>query len=102
MFITAINDIERSVARQNALILTFGINNGHYDEIFFSVIDKLIELKFGPGLSEIIFFYIYDRTNIDGTINALSDPKGKEIKLSNPEDLWNLITQINPNIEKQK
>ncbi len=78
------------------------MDNHHYDESFYTIIDKMIQLKFGQGISELIFFYVYDRVNIDGTLNVLRNEKDEEVKLNTPEDLWNLILTINPDLDKTK
>lgn len=101
LFTTIITELEKSIERENVLLIKFGMDYHHYDESFYTIIDKLIQLKFGQGISELIFFYIYDRVNIDGTINVLKNEKDEEIKLDTPEDLWNLILTINPDLDKE-
>ena len=62
-----------------------------YDEKFYSVIDNLFYLHFGKEACELIFFYIYERLNPDGTANEVEDLEGNAIPLSSPEDLWELV-----------
>lgn len=100
MFVALITELDAAFIRQNVLTSNFGINNDNYDELFYSIIDKLIYLKFGKIISDIIYFYLYERRNPDGTLNEVTDDKGNPVIMDGPEDLWNLVLKINPNIEK--
>jgi len=62
-----------------------------YDEKFYKVIDSLIEMQFGKEAAELIFFYLYERENPDGTVNDLIDETGMIVSLNNPTDLWYLV-----------
>jgi hypothetical protein len=73
-----------------------------YDEKFYEVIDTLILMNFGKEASEIIFFYLYERINPDGTINSLVDTNDNYITLNSPTDLWELIKVIKTSVGKAK
>jgi hypothetical protein len=62
-----------------------------YDEKFYFVIDSLFHMHFGKEAAELIFFYLYDRINPDGTANGLQNDEGEIIELSSPTDLWYLL-----------
>jgi len=62
-----------------------------YNEKFYKVIDSLIEMQFGKEAAELIFFYLYERENPDGTVNDLIDETGMIVSLNNPTDLWYLV-----------
>ena len=64
------------------------------DETFYEVIDNLMIMQFGKQASEVIFFYVYERMNPDGTINELRDLNDIPIILNSPTDLWDLINVI--------
>lgn len=66
-----------------------------HNEIFYSAFDKLLALQFGE-FSRIIYFYLYERRNIDGSINNIKDDQGVLIKLENANDLWELISRMKP------
>lgn len=70
------------------------IGFGQYDESFYELIDKLITLHFGKQEADIIFFFVYERINADGTINELRDSDGHYVPMNNYADLWNLIQYI--------
>ena len=86
--IQTLEEIEvRSMILGNDLSLDFT----SYDEKFYFVIDSLFHMHFGKEASELIFFYLYERTNPDGTANGLQNDEGEVIELTSPTDLWYLL-----------
>ena len=86
--IQTLEEIEvRGMILGNDLQLDFS----SYDEKFYKVIDSLFELHFGKDACELIFFYLYERINPDGTHNEVVDENGNVLPLSSPGDLWNVI-----------
>jgi hypothetical protein len=73
-----------------------------YDESFYKVIDSLIEMQFGKETAELIFFYLYERENPDGTVNDLIDEEGTIVPLNNPNDLWQLVKISQAKVGRQK
>jgi hypothetical protein len=76
-----------------------------YDEKFYIVIDLLFNMCFGKEAAELIFFYLYERYNPDGTINGLMNEEGEVVELKTPTDLWYLLKAIqdrDKKIEKAK
>ena len=73
-----------------------------YDEKFYKVIDNLIELQFGKEAAELIFFYLYERENPDGSTNELLDKNDNIVPLHNPSDLWNLIKTTQAKVGRQR
>src|SRR5258708_5287501 len=97
LFISIIQELELTVDRENALLVAFGLEYGNYDDLFYSIIDKLMQLKFGKENSELIFFYLYERKNPDGSINTIKNSRSKEeLTLNNIGDLWNFLIKLNP------
>jgi len=88
--------------RGNILGNDLNVDFSQYDEAFYKIIDELIEITYGKEANDLIYFYIYERINPDGSLNQLEDKDGKFITLMSPTDLWFLIKQINENLEKQK
>jgi len=72
----------------------FDLDLNKYDESFYEVIDNLIMMQFGKQASEVIFFYVYERINPDGSINELMDANNNPVMLNNPTDLWELVNLI--------
>ena len=100
MFVQMINSMEEITIRQALMYADMDVDMFKYDEKFLSIIDLMYYLHFGESCSEIIAFYLYDRKNPDGTLNALVDQSGQEIILETAYDLWSLITSINPKIQE--
>lgn len=97
--IRTLEEIEvRGVIMGNDLKIDFTT----YDEKFYDVIDTLILMQFGKEASEVIFFYLYERVNPDGTINQLVDTNNNYVVLNSPTDLWELVKVIQNQVGKPK
>jgi hypothetical protein len=86
--------LERTNIRTALVGTEFDIDLSKYDETFYEVIDNLMLMQFGKQAAEIIFFYVYERMNPDGTINELRDINDNPIILNSPSELWDLINVI--------
>jgi hypothetical protein len=98
LFFNLINNVDELTVRQNILYADLNLDFANYDEKFFTVIDALLYMHFGKQCMEVISFYLYERMNSDGTLNAIMTDDDKEIFLNSPYDLWNLLCQINPKL----
>lgn len=65
-----------------------------YDEMFLQTIDSLILLHFGKEGFEVISFYLYEKMNVDGSVNELFDDNNKIIPSTTPEDIWNILVTL--------
>ena len=102
MFEKAILTMEEIQVRSTLLHTEMKLDLYSYDEKFYEVIDRLYTLHFGREAAEVIFFYVYERLNPDGTINQLLDEDDHPIPLENPTDLWNLVNHIKNKGKKGK
>jgi hypothetical protein len=102
LFLTIIPLIEHVLERNIILDNDYGVNNVKYDEPFFKIIDSLIYLHFDTDAADLIMFYIYDRVNPDGSLNALIDSEGTEVFLETPIELWHLVKQVLDETNKKK
>lgn len=100
LFVALINSLEEIRVRQALTYAELGLDFSTYDEKFFTSIDILLHMKFGPKCADIISFYLYDRLNNDGTVNPLIVNGKHEIVMSNPYDLWKFLIQINPKLDE--
>lgn len=100
MFYNVMASLEEIIVRQNLLYADIEVDFSSYDEKFFTIIDSLIYMNFGKQCAEVIAFYLYDRLNPDGTMNALIVNETEELLLNNPYELWNLLCQINPKLDE--
>jgi hypothetical protein len=101
-FIKIIQTLEEIEVRGMILGNDLALDFSSYDEKFYSVIDNLFYLHFGKEACEVIFFYIYERLNPDGTANHVEDVEGNAIPLNSPEDLWELVKLTQEKIGKAK
>lgn len=106
LFISLIDQYEKSVNKSQKLQLEFAIDLFEYEEPFYSIIDKLMLLMWGADVYELVTFYLYERINLDGSPNYLieTDENGeeKEVYLNTAEDLYNYLIQINLNFLNEK
>jgi hypothetical protein len=86
--------LERANIRTALVGTEFEIDLSKYDETFYEVIDNLMLMQFGKQAAEVIFFYVYERMNPDGSINELRDINDNPIVLNSPAELWDLINVI--------
>jgi hypothetical protein len=94
MFEKIVIALEKANVRTAIVGSEFDLDLSKYDESFYEVIDNLIMMQFGKQAAEVIFFYVYERMNPDGSINELRDVNDNPIVLNNPTDLWELINVI--------
>lgn len=103
IFEKIINSLEELDVRAFILEKDLDINLTNYDKKFYNVIDNLIELKYGSAISEIIYFYLYERHDKEnGNFGILDDVTKKFIPLNNVMDLWNLIQIIKEKVKSKK
>lgn len=106
LFISLIEQYENALNKSARLQSEFGLDLFEYEEPFYGVIDKLMLLTWGMNVYELVTFYLYERLNLDGTINYLVETKedGSEVEvfLKTPEDLYNYLSQIIPDFLNEK
>jgi len=83
--------LEKASVRSSIIGGDFQLDFTEYDETFYEIIDNLILIHFGKEAAELIFFYVYERINPDGSVNALADVNGDIVPMNGPSDLWELI-----------
>jgi hypothetical protein len=101
-FIKIIQTLEEIEVRGMILGNDLALDFTSYDEKFYFVIDALFSIAFSKEACELIFFYIYERLNPDGTANDVEDLEGNVIPLSSPEDLWELVKLTQDKVGKAK
>jgi hypothetical protein len=106
LFISLIEQYEKALNKSARLQSEFGLDLFDYEEPFYGVIDKLMLLTWGMNVYELVTFYLYERLNLDGTLNYLVETKedGTEVEvfLKTPEDLYNYLSQIIPDFLNEK
>jgi hypothetical protein len=94
LFIDIITHIELANTRTLATLGEVGIDLSNYDDLFHVVIESLFELHFGKPGHDLIAFYLYSRTNPDGSVNELTDASGNIFELNTPEQLWDVLAKM--------
>jgi len=106
LFTSLINQYENSLLKSSKLQEDFAIDLFEYEEPFYSIMDKLMLLMWGGNVYELITFYLYERSNLDGTPNHLieTNPEGEEteIYLNTSEELYQYLVQMDPNFLNEK
>ena len=106
LFISLVSQYEQALNKSVKLQAEFNIDLFNYEEPYFGVIDKLMLLMWGGDIYEIVTYYLYERFNMDGTLNYIIETTEKgeerEIILKTPEDLYNYLVQVNPNFLNEK
>lgn len=103
LFCEIISVLEQTISRSNKLYKEHGLEFRDYDENFFLVIDNLFYLKYGEWKTTIIVWYLWERMDEEGNIGELEyedaeSGKSKVIIVKTPEDLWDVIKEIESNV----
>lgn len=72
----------------------FNLDLSKYDELYYIVINNLLDLLYPVDIVNLIKFYCYGRIDDEGKIRPIIDNENNEIFLNNPQDLYNLIQTI--------
>ena len=106
LFISLVTQYENSLNKSVKLQTEFAIDLFDYEGPYFEVIDKLMLLMWGGDIYEIITYYLYERLNLDGSLNSIieTNEEGEETEvfLKTPEELYNYLIQVNPNFLNEK
>jgi hypothetical protein len=106
LFLSLIEQYEKSLIKSNRLQTEFAIDLFDYEETYYSIIDKLMLLMWGESGYDLITFYLHERIALDGSINCLfqmnEDGTESEVVLNTPEDLYSYLVKINPNFLNEK
>jgi hypothetical protein len=98
-FVKIINTIEEAIVRSNIMYTDLEMDMAKYDERFYSVIDYLLLISYGPECYDLISFYLWERIDENGQALSLVDTQGNEINMQSPYDLWDMMIKINPKIK---
>ena len=97
VFIENVTILEEILQRSDKLYNEYTIDLFMYEEPFLQIIENMFLLKYGEIISEIVFWYLYDRKDDDGNIYPLvfeeEDKEPVDIILKTPTDLWKFINK---------
>lgn len=101
LFVKIIQALEQAEIRSNILNSDLTIDLTNYNDTFYTAIDGLIYLYFGKEAGELVFFYLYERVNPDGTINELIDENGQTVTLNSASDLWEILKLVQAQVKEK-
>jgi PIN domain nuclease of toxin-antitoxin system len=106
LFISLVTQYEISLNKSIKLQEEFAIDLFDYEGSYYEIIDKLMLLMWGGSIYEIITYYLYERLNLDGSLNGIIETneagEETEVFLKTPEELYNYLVQVNPNFLNEK
>ena len=92
LFKTVLTGLAQVNGRSLGLKHDYHIDFIEYDEIFFSVIEALLDLQFNKQQKSIIEWFLYDKFLPTGEVLILTDTNtGIEIPSETAYDFWNLV-----------
>jgi hypothetical protein len=106
LFISLVTQYEISLNKSVKLQTEFAIDLFDYEGSYYEVIDKLMLLMWGGDIYEIVTYYLYERLNLDGSLNSIietnEDGEETEVFLKTAEELYNYLLKINPDFLNEK
>jgi hypothetical protein len=103
VFISIIDSLQKNIDRSINLYSEYNIDLFDYDAFYLEVIEDLFLLKYGPAISEIVVWYLYERQILDeeGKLVVLSltlenneTKESEDLYLETSEQLWDFISKI--------
>lgn len=103
VFIQIITSLNDNINKSVDLYTHYHIDIFDYNANFMIVIEDLFLLKYGPVVSEIIMWYLFDREILDekGEISVLpltlenhETGEVEDLYLTTPKELWDFIVKI--------
>ena len=106
LFISLVTQYEISLNKSVKLQTEFAIDLFDYEGSYYEVIDKLMLLMWGGDIYEIVTYYLYERLNLDGSLNSIIETNEEgvetEVFLKTTEELYNYLLKINPDFLNEK
>ena len=96
VFIVFIKKLEEAYNVENQLFDIGGLELAKVTDPLWFVLENSFKFLYGEEAADLVWWYIFDRFNPDGTIVPLEDENGKEYIFENPKDLWSYIKYIFP------
>lgn len=91
VFLVFIKKLEEAYEIENKLFEVSGIELAKVTDPLWFVLENSFKFLYGEGATDLIWWYIFDRFNPDGSIVPLEDENGKKYIFKDPKDLWTYI-----------
>ena len=98
IFVENVTLLEQCFKRADDIHEHLGIDLYMYEEPFLQTIENLFLIKYGETVSEIVFWYLYERVGEDGVIHPLiyeeENKEPIELIIKTPTDLWKFVDKL--------
>jgi hypothetical protein len=98
IFVENVTLLEQCFKRADDIHEHLGIDLYMYEEPFLQIIENLFLIKYGETVSEIVFWYLYERIGDDGVIHPLiyeeENKEPIELIIKTPTDLWKFVDKL--------
>jgi len=98
MFVETIDMMSKCWEKSNQLYDVFKINFLEYEEEYFRIMENFVVLKYGLWKAEIILWYVFGRTDMDGKVHALvlqnDGDEPQDIALTTTQELWDFLKKL--------
>lgn len=91
VFLVFIKKLEEAYNIENQLFEVSEIELAKITDPLWFVLENSFKFLYGEEAADLIWWYIFDRFNPDGTIVPLEDENGKQYIFKEPKDLWSYI-----------
>jgi hypothetical protein len=89
-----------SIQHRNIMFTEMGINIDKYEDPFYDIIDNMLSFTFTVEQLALIYWWVYERVNPDGSINTLIDKfTNEEIEINSAELLYEYVLEIKNNAQ---
>lgn len=97
VFLILIKKLEQSNEIENLIFEHGGLELAKVTDPLWFVIENTFKFLYGEEVAELVFWYVFDRFNPDGSIVPLEDEDGKQYTFKDANDLWSYIKHyMNP------
>lgn len=91
VFIVFIKKLEEAYNVENQLFEVSGIELAKVTDPLWFVLENAFKFLYGEEAADLVWWYIFDRFNPDGSVVPLEDENGKEYIFKDAKDLWSYI-----------
>lgn len=96
IFVVFIQRLEESFEIENKLYEIGNIELGQITEPLWFVLEQTFKLLYGEEATNLVWWYIFDRIEKDGSVIPFVDEDGKEYNFKNAKELWMYINHRFP------
>lgn len=91
VFVVFIKKLEEAYNIENQLFDVGGLELAKVTDPLWFVLENAFKFLYGEEAADLVWWYIFDRFNPDGSVVPLEDENGKEYIFKDAKDLWSYI-----------